>query len=121
MTIEFQPPIPVLRIFDLAKADDFYFGWLGFSRDWQAELAPGSPLYLQISRGPIRLHLSEHHGDGTPGSVVYVGMRGIEAFHAEIMARPYRYNRPGLIDVPWGGRELHVIDPFHNQIRFHEA
>jgi len=26
---------PVLRIFDVEKAKDFYFGFLGFSVDWE--------------------------------------------------------------------------------------
>ena len=31
MEISFNSVIPILRIFDIAKADEFYLGFLGFS------------------------------------------------------------------------------------------
>jgi hypothetical protein len=34
MEIIFDRVIPVLRIFDIVKADEFYQGFLGFSVDW---------------------------------------------------------------------------------------
>jgi hypothetical protein len=63
---------------------------------------------------------SEHHGDGTPGSVVYVYMTGVEALHDELNAKKYRYNRPGLEKREWGMTELTVTDPFNNRITFGE-
>src|SRR5690606_4135647 len=63
----FEHPIPVLRTFDEAKANEFYIDFLGFKRDWDHRFAPGLPLYMQVSRGNLILHLSEHHGDASPG------------------------------------------------------
>jgi len=34
MAIRFQPVIPILRIVDVAKAAEFYLGFLGFKVDW---------------------------------------------------------------------------------------
>jgi catechol 2,3-dioxygenase-like lactoylglutathione lyase family enzyme len=34
MTIQFKTVVPILRIFDVAKADEFYQGFLGFKVDW---------------------------------------------------------------------------------------
>ena len=34
MEIVFDLVIPVLRILDIAKADEFYLGFLGFKVDW---------------------------------------------------------------------------------------
>ncbi len=116
----FQGAIPVLRSFDEAKAKAFYCGFLGFALGFEHRFAPGLPLYFQVERAGLVLHLSEHHGDATPGSTVFVGMQGIDAFHAEIMARHYPNNRPGIESTPWG-REMQVIDPFANRIRFCEA
>jgi hypothetical protein len=65
--ISFNSIIPVLRIFDIEKADEFYLSFLGFAVDWDHRFRPTGPLYRQISRGNLILHLSEHHGDGTPG------------------------------------------------------
>jgi hypothetical protein len=115
----FTETCPILRIFDEAKAREFYLDWLGFAVDWEHRFAPGMPLYLQVSRAGLVLHLSMHHGDASPGATVFVRMRRIRAFHAEIMARPYAHNRPGLESAPWG-LQVEVTDPFMNRIRFCE-
>jgi catechol 2,3-dioxygenase-like lactoylglutathione lyase family enzyme len=120
MPIEFTRTVPTFRIFDVAKAKEFYVGWLGFKVDWEHQFEPNTPWYMQVSRGGLQLHLSEHHGDSTPGSVVFVEMKGIEEFHRELMAKNYKYNRPGLDQTPWNSRCVNVIDPFGNRIRFNE-
>jgi hypothetical protein len=120
MAIAFDRTTPVLRIFDEAKAREFYLGFLGFTVDWEARFDDNAPIYMQVSRGNLVLHLSEHHGDGSPGSVVYVTMTGIDELHAELIGHRYKYNRPGILDQPWGMRELYVDDPFGNKIRFGE-
>jgi uncharacterized glyoxalase superfamily protein PhnB len=119
-TITFGRVIPILRIFDLAKADAFYLEYLGFQVDWDHRFDDNAPLYRQISRGDLILHLSEHHGDGSPGAHLRVTMRGVEAFHQELAAKNYRYMRPGLETTPWKTREISVIDPFGNLICFSE-
>jgi len=111
MTITFGTVIPILRIFDIAKTDEFYLGFLGFSVDWEHRFDANAPLYRQVSRGNLVLHLSEHHGDGSPG---------VEAFTREIGSKGYRYMRPGLETTPWGTLETGVIDPAGNMIRFFE-
>lgn len=116
----FQGAIPVLRSFDEARAKAFYCGFLGFTLGFEHRFAPGLPLYFQVERTGLVLHVSEHHGDATPGSTVFVWMRGLDAFHAELMARDYPNNRPGIETAPWG-REMQVIDPFGNRIRFCQA
>lgn len=35
MTSPFHAIIPILRIFDLARAKDFYVDFLGFTVDWE--------------------------------------------------------------------------------------
>jgi hypothetical protein len=47
----FEPAIPVLRIFDVPKARDFYEGFLGFAWDWEHRFEPGLPAFVQVSRG----------------------------------------------------------------------
>jgi hypothetical protein len=115
----FSQAIPIIRSFGEAKAREFYLGFLGFSVDFEHRFHDGAPLYMQVSRGGLELHLSEHHGDASPGATCFVRMRGIAAFHAELIARNYPNNRPGLEDLPWG-RQVEVTDPFGNRIRFCE-
>jgi ribosomal-protein-alanine N-acetyltransferase len=113
--------VPVLRIFDVAKAKEFYVDYLGFAVDWEHRYEPDLPLYMQLSRDELVLHLSEHYGDGTPGSVVYVEIQGIEAFHAEISAKKYKYLRPGLGEGHGkNGKSLGLTDPFGNRLRFNQ-
>ena len=52
----------VLRIFDEAKAKEFYVDFLGFKVDWEHRFEPSLPLYMQVSKGGCVLHLSGHHG-----------------------------------------------------------
>jgi hypothetical protein len=42
MEIVFNWVVPVLRIFDIAKADEFYQGFLGFSVDWDHRFDPNT-------------------------------------------------------------------------------
>jgi catechol 2,3-dioxygenase-like lactoylglutathione lyase family enzyme len=118
-SIAIQPAIPVVRTFSEEKAREFYCDWLGFRVDWEHRFAPGMPLYQQISRSESLLHLSEHHGDATPGSTCFVRVAGIEAYHRELHAKRYANMRPGIEKVDWG-LEMTVIDPFGNRIRFCE-
>lgn len=116
----FKHIIPILRIFDVDKAYEFYRDFLGLTVDWEHRFHAGMPLYAQVSRGGLKLHLSEHHGDASPGSTVFVWMRGIVDFHRELTSKAYRYNRPGLESAPWDAKSVEVNDPFGNRIRFSE-
>ena len=120
MTIEFQRVVPIFRIFSLEKAREFYLDFLGCKVDWEHRFEPGAPVYMQISRDELVIHLSEHHGDGTPGSTAYVYTTGIEALHRELIDKKYRHNRPGLERMEWGMIQMTVIDPFNNRICFGE-
>ena len=117
--IAFELAVPIMRIFDVAKAHEFYLGFLGFTVDWEHRYGDNFPLYTQVSRAGLRLHLSEHAGDATPGSTAVVYMKGIRAFQKELIGKDYPYMRPGLEDE--GTRlEVTVTDPFQNRIRFME-
>ena len=115
--ITFEQAVPIVRIFDVAKAHEFYLEFLGFSVDWEHRYGDDFPLYTQISRAGLKLHLSEHSGDATPGGNMCVYMQGITQFHADLIAQNYRYMKPGLQDVD-GRLEVSVTDPFNNRIRF---
>lgn len=112
--------VPILRSFDEAKAREFYVDFLGFAVDWVHRFEPDAPLYMQVSRDGIVLHVSEHHGDATPGSHVRVEIKGLGTYHAELAAKRYKNNRPGLERPPWGGLEMTVTDPANNRITFAE-
>jgi catechol 2,3-dioxygenase-like lactoylglutathione lyase family enzyme len=109
---------PILRMFDQAKAREFYVGFLGFAVDWEHRFEPDLPLYMQVSREGFLLHLSEHHGDCSPGAAMRIQVRDLDAFHAELTARKYGYARPSIDDTAWGSRDMSITDPFGNRLTF---
>lgn len=118
--ITFNQAIPIFRMFDEAKAREFYLGFLGFSVEFEHRFEPGLPLYLGISRGALHLHLSEHHGDASPGATLFVPMHNIDSLRDELHAKGYGYARPAIVQQGWG-KVMEVHDPFGNRIRFCEG
>lgn len=118
--VEVKQTIPMLRIFDAEKAKEFYLGFLGFKLDWEHHFEENMPVYMQVSRDGLTLHLSEHHGDCCPGAGVFVWMAGIEEFHREISSKGYKYLRPGLEKTFYQAKNVSVTDPFGNRISFNE-
>lgn len=119
--MQFTAVTPILRIFDVRKAREFYVDFLGFTVDWEHRFEPGLPLYFQVSRGGMVLHLSEHHGDACPGAAMRIETGDIDALHAELTAKQYGYARPNVDDTPWGTRDMSVKDPFGNRLTFTTA
>ena len=115
--VRFNQTCPILRIFDEALAREFYLGFLGFDLDWEHRFGENFPLYAQVSRAGLTLHLSGHHGDATPGSTVFVRMTGVEAYQRELVRKDYKHGKPSVEDEPWG-LVMSVTDPFSNRIRF---
>lgn len=114
------PAVPILRIFDRAKAVEFYVDYLGFTLDWEhGGHVDHSPLYAQVSRGAARLHLSEHHGDASPGGAALIPVVDVADLHAQLERRDYDFANPGVREEAWG-RVMVVIDPFHNRLVFHQ-
>lgn len=110
--------IPILRIFDEAKAREFYVNFLGFRIDWEHRFEPGLPLYMQISRDGCVLHLSEHYGDSTPGAALRIETGDLDGLHSELESKRDKYSRPGIELTPWGTRDMSVKDPFGNKLTF---
>ena len=120
MTCTFLQTVPILRIFDEAKAREFYLDFLGFQVDWEHRFALDLPLYMQVSRAGLVLHLSEHYGDCTPGSTVFVRLTGIDALQADLIAKKYKNLRPGVKLALWNAKTMELTDPFGNRLRLNE-
>ena len=119
--MSFGKTTPILRIFDEAKAKEFYVDFLGFTIDWEHRFENGLPLYMQISKDGCIIHLSEHHGDCSPGAALRIETNELEAFQKQLLAKQYRYARPGIEETPWGSRDMSVSDPFGNRLTFTSA
>ena len=116
--MSFHGAVPVLRMFDEAKAREFYVGFLGFTVDWEARFEEGLPLYMQVSKQGCRLHLSEHFGDCCPGAALRVETDELQAFQQALRDKRYKNARPGIHETPWGTREMSIADPFGNRLIF---
>ena len=112
---------PIFRIFDIEKAHSFYIKYLGFKLDWKHQYEENMPFYFQISLNEDVIHLSEHHGDSTPGSSIRIKIdEGLERYHLSLSEKGYLYSRPAIEKTSWGTIEITVIDPFSNRIIFYE-
>jgi uncharacterized glyoxalase superfamily protein PhnB len=119
--MSFGKTTPILRIFDEAKAREFYVGFLGFQVDWEHRFEAGMPLYLQVSKGDCVIHLSEHHGDCSPGAALRIETDELDAFQAELLAKQYTWSRPHIEDTAWDSRDMSIKDPFGNRLTFTNA
>ena len=117
-----KPAIPILRIFDEAKAREFYRDFLGFKVDWEHRFGDNFPLYAQVSHDACTLHLSGHYGDATPGSAIRIETAELADFCAALRGKQYWYCHPGdPAEMPWGTREITLTDPFGNKLTFYET
>lgn len=116
-----QKAIPLIRSFDIAKAEEFYVDWLGFQSDWQHRFEDDAPVYWQVSKDTLTLHLTEHHGDCCPRAEVFMECDGLKTYHGELLAKNYRFNCPGLETAFWDALPMGVVDPFGNKRLFSES
>jgi hypothetical protein len=115
--------IPIFRIFDYQRAIEHYVDWMEFKIDWENYLDENSPVYMQISRGDLVLHLSGHSGDCSPGARIYIeNFNNLTEYHKLLIDKKYKYNRPGIGPSYWekGVLEMETIDPFGNKMTFTE-
>lgn len=109
---------PVFRVFDESKAKEFYVDFLGFTVEWEHRFEDGLPLYFEVSRGDVRIHLTEHHGDCCPGAAVRIATDSLVKLHEELNNKDYGFARPGIDDTAWGTQEMSIKDPFGNRLTF---
>jgi hypothetical protein len=114
---------PVFSILDYHEAMAFYIGWLGFRIDWedQPKKAP-TPVYIQVSKGDIVLHLQLYQGANPPLSKAIAEIRGLPFYHQQLLQQHNAPQQPMLEKAFWNEKVLgtEVIDPFGNTLVFYE-
>lgn len=101
---------PILRVADAGETAKWY-ARLGFTAVGEHRFAPELPLYMFLKRDSAQLHLSEHHGDAPPQSLIYIWVDDIDAIAAEFDVT--------VTDQPWA-REISLTDPDGNRLRIGE-
>jgi uncharacterized glyoxalase superfamily protein PhnB len=115
----FGPPTPILRSFDERRAKHFYLDFLGFEIVFEHRFEEWAPLYMGVKKGDCVIHLSEHYGDGTPGSSVRIPVDDVKAYMAELRAKEFENSRPGEPQLQeWGSWEITIADPASNRLTF---
>lgn len=112
--------IPILFVADLSAACAFYVEWLGFGIDWEFRFDDDYPAYVQISRGGIVLHLSEHVGDNPPGVKCHIEVDDLDALVAEWNVKRSDFVQRPRIE-PWNAKHLRIKDPFGNELGFNQS
>jgi catechol 2,3-dioxygenase-like lactoylglutathione lyase family enzyme len=99
--------IPILRVDDAERAVAWYER-LGFEKTSEHRFEPGLPAFVSVDRGPVRLFLSEHTGDASRDTLVYLFVNDVDAIAAEFGVEPE--------EAPWA-REIELRDPDGNRLR----
>ena len=119
-TMKTLTTIPIFRIFDEDKAKEFYIEYLEFKVDFEHKFEDDFPIYMQVSKDSWFIHLSEHHGDCSPGASVMLEMKGIKDYQEKLLAKQYKHARPGIEETEWDTIEMTISDPFGNRLTFFE-
>ena len=96
------PVTPILRMYDVEVTRRFYVDYLGCAWDWQ-DGEGDRPVYAQVSRDGMTLHLSSHHDDGTPGTAVIVETADVRGLWEELRGTQLPVPEPRL-RRRWAGR-----------------
>ena len=100
--------IPVLKVADVGRALAWYER-LGFVEEWTHRFGDDFPAFMSVARMQgARLFLSEHEGDATADTLVYIRLADIDAVGREFDV--------GVVEQPWG-REVQLTDPDGNRLR----
>jgi len=111
--------IPTFRILDYQKATDFYIKGLGFRIDWEHRFRPNHPVYMQISRNGLSLHLSENIRFQT-GVIVFVDCKHLNALYLDLNDRQKKIGLTRPERTHWQTIQMEIEDPFGNVLRFNE-
>ena len=119
--MKFGNTTPILRSFDEIKAKEFYLEFLAFNLDWEHRFEDDLPLYMQVSKDGCVLHITEHHGDCSPGAALRIQVTNLEQYHDLLRDKKYKHARPEIQAMPWGSKDMSIADPFGNRLIFTSA
>lgn len=118
----FRSVTPILRSFDETKMREFYVDYIGCEITFEHRFGPEAPLYVGLKLGGCELHLSEHHGDCSPGARVRIHVDALNDYWMWLSKKQYRFSNPREPQLqPWGDREMSIADPFGNMLTFFEC
>jgi len=112
-----QRVVPALRITNYAMSKTFYVDGLGFGVKGEHRFGPNFPVFMTISRDGMDIYLSEHAGDCQVGGLVHFDVPDVDAIYSEFRSRGIVVKEPPNESLE-GMRDMTVVDPDGNQLRF---
>jgi catechol 2,3-dioxygenase-like lactoylglutathione lyase family enzyme len=114
MSEAIQSTIPVLPSLNLQQSVDFYTGRLGFKE------AARHPDYAILVRDGCELHFWPCTDKSlSKNSSCYIRTKNTDALYDEFKGKGVELKEPVI--RPWGMKELYVIDPHGNLLKFGES
>ena len=112
-----QSTISMLRVANARLSEKLFRDVFGFETTWEHDPGDGQPVFIEVVRDAVAIHLSEHEGDGPIGIQVYVNVSDAKALHDEFDSRGANITQP-LQDSPWGHLIFEVNNLDGNTLRF---
>ena len=113
---QFRSVMPGFTVVDMARAIDYYEGKLGFRVTFRT-----GAVFTIVARDGIEISLALARPGYAPGKDgCYVKLTGIDALHAEFLAKGVAMTHP-LRTESYGMREFMITDPDGNTLNFGEA
>lgn len=113
-TTRIESTVPILASLNLRETLDFYTNQLGFNIRGQFND------YAIVSRDGAEIHFwkceDRHISENTS---CYVRASGIQTLYEEFVKRGLMLKEPVM--QPWGMKEMYVIDPHGNLLKFGES
>lgn len=99
--------VPILKVADVNSAVDWY-ARLGFVKEFEHRYSEEFPAYVGVANGAMAVHFSEHVGDATPDTLIYLFVEDVDAVAKEFEVE--------VEEQPWA-REIELTDPDGNRLR----
>ena len=110
--------IPIVKVSDIEAAENFYCSVLGFEKRGEYFAAPDGPAYMTVAHGGAILHLSSFPGDGTYGTAIYFDVDDVDSLYESFRKSGLEKADLEPTDQSWNRREIYVLDPDGNCLRF---
>ena len=104
--MKFGNTMPILRSFDESKAKKFYIDFLEFNLDWEHRFKEGLPPYIcrSLKMGVCYIFQSITEIVVLVGAAIRIETDELEHYHQLLMDKEYKNARPGIQEMPWGGK-----------------
>jgi hypothetical protein len=106
-----EQAVPILHVADAANAVASY-NRIGFQKQWEHRFEPHLPAFVSVTRGTMRIFLSEHKGDARPDTLVYLWPSDLPSIAKDFQV--------AVNDQPWA-HEIELRDPDGNRLRIGTA